>query len=498
MGRSISKKRVGGSSDNVDRAKASTDHFKRDKATINRLQMYRGGKPVRDKDGRITGGEFMGKNKAGGADVNSSTGRVAPDRRWFGNTRVISAPQLDRFREVMATKASDPYAVVLHSKSVPMGLLVDTKVQRRAHLLSAESFKDTFGKGAQRKRPRIAAADVGELLTAAETAVGSFQAGSRVGAAAGASAVAGTVGANVAVGSADAVKEEDKFTLEKYTARDAILTKGTSKRIWAELYRVLDCSDVVVQVLDARDPQGTRSLAIEKHLRESAKHKNLIFVLNKVDLVPTWVTRRWVAALSREAPCLAFTAGNLKKPFGKGSLIALLRQLSKLHADKKAISVGFVGYPNVGKSSIINALKGSKACNVAPIPGETKVWQYVTLMKRVFLIGAECERQMARHGTCDGFLRASFFHIPKAHPRADPPTPPPPPPPRPLCSFRLPRDCASGVIEIRYWRNHGQRQCFEVWRCVVFRRVCSRRLRARRRWRTCVEGRGPRGKIRRA
>ena len=63
--------------------------------------------------------------------------------------------------------------------------------------------------------------------------------------------------------------------------------------------------------------------------------------------MPTWVTRRWVAALSREAPTLAFTAGNLTKPFGKGSLIALLRQLSKLHTEKKAISVGFIGYPNV-------------------------------------------------------------------------------------------------------------------------------------------------------
>ncbi|KAF1742073.1 hypothetical protein MXB_5476 [Myxobolus squamalis] len=44
-------------------------------------------------------------------------------------------------------------------------------------------------------------------------------------------------------------------------------------------------------------------------------------------------------------------------------------------------SVGFIGYPNVGKSSIINTLAGKKVCNVAPIPGETKVWQYIALMK---------------------------------------------------------------------------------------------------------------------
>jgi nuclear GTP-binding protein len=67
-------------------------------------------------------------------------------------------------------------------------------------------------------------------------------------------------------------------------------------------------------------------------------------------------------------------------------LINLLRQFSALHSDRKQISVGFIGYPNVGKSSIINTLRKKKVCNVAPIPGETKVWQYITLMKKIFLI----------------------------------------------------------------------------------------------------------------
>lgn len=76
----------------------------------------------------------------------------------------------------------------------------------------------------------------------------------------------------------------------------------------------------------------------------------------------------------------------MKNPFGRGSLIDLLRQFSILHKDRKQISVGLVGYPNVGKSSIINALRGKPVAKVAPIPGETKVWQYVTLMKRIYLI----------------------------------------------------------------------------------------------------------------
>ena len=72
--------------------------------------------------------------------------------------------------------------------------------------------------------------------------------------------------------------------------------------------------------------------------------------------------------------------------FGKGALISLLRQFGKLHEDKKQISVGVIGYPNVGKSSVINTLISKKSCKVAPVPGETKIWQYITLFKRISLI----------------------------------------------------------------------------------------------------------------
>ena len=67
-------------------------------------------------------------------------------------------------------------------------------------------------------------------------------------------------------------------------------------------------------------------------------------------------------------------------------MINLFRQFDIFHRDKKNISIGFVGYPNVGKSSIINSLKEKKVCRAAPVPGETRVWQYVTLTKRIYLI----------------------------------------------------------------------------------------------------------------
>lgn len=71
------------------------------------------------------------------------------------------------------------------------------------------------------------------------------------------------------------------------------------------------------------------------------------------------MTKRWLHALSREYPTLAFHA-SITNPFGKGSLLSLLRQLARLRTDKQYISVGLVGYPNVGKSSVINTLRSKK------------------------------------------------------------------------------------------------------------------------------------------
>lgn len=130
---------------------------------------------------------------------------------------------------------------------------------------------------------------------------------------------------------------------------------------------------------------GTRSPHIEEYMKAEKSHKQLVFVMNKCDLVPNWVTAKWVAQLSKSYPTLAFHA-SVTNCYGKGALIELLRQFGKLHDDKQQISVGFIGYPNVGKSSVINALRAERVCKTAPVPGETKVWQYVTLMRKIYLI----------------------------------------------------------------------------------------------------------------
>lgn len=70
---------------------------------------------------------------------------------------------------------------------------------------------------------------------------------------------------------------------------------------------MLDSSDVVVHVLDARDPMGTMCKPVLDFLKKEKAHKGVVFVLNKVDLVPTWVTVSTSSASFRSlSPSLSF------------------------------------------------------------------------------------------------------------------------------------------------------------------------------------------------
>ncbi|KAG1662785.1 Nucleolar GTP-binding protein 2 [Nymphon striatum] len=341
---------------NPDREMKKGGSNMRDKSTIKRLAMYKGCKPVRNRLGKIVKPAIFQSRLSSG-----SVARVAPNRKWFDNTKVVTQSSLQKFQDELGKVIHDPYQVVLRPTKLPITLLNETSKFQRVHLLDTETFENTFGKKAHRKRPTIKSSDFKEMIDNVDKSTEKY----------------------------DQEKDLDLHIEEKFPLRreskDMMMSAGQSKRIRNELFKVIDSSDVVIQVLDARDPMGTRSKQIENFLKKEKPHKHLVFVMNKCDLVPTWVTQKWVAIISHEYPTMAFHA-SITNPFGKGALINLLRQLKKLHQDKRQISVGFIGYPNVGKSSIINTLKAKKVCKVAPLAGETKVWQYITLMKRIYLI----------------------------------------------------------------------------------------------------------------
>ena len=71
---------------------------------------------------------------------------------------------------------------------------------------------------------------------------------------------------------------------------EPIFNKGTSRRIFGELYKVIDSSDVIIHVLDARDPLGTLCTSVIDFVRKEKSHKQVVYLINKVDLVPGWVT----------------------------------------------------------------------------------------------------------------------------------------------------------------------------------------------------------------
>ncbi|KAI0275442.1 NUC091 domain-containing protein [Gloeopeniophorella convolvens] len=337
--------------------KVKGENFYRDAKQVKRLKMLTGGKAVRDRDGKIVQAAAFQKG-----EDETTPGRVQPDRRWFGNTRVISQTALDHFRTSLQTRQHDPYSVLLRRNKLPMQLLDDAAnpaLQKRAHVVETEPFAETFGPKAQRKRPRIDA--------------GTFEELGRLGAAA----------AEEARETAELAPVTEAPTHADYN--EPIYAKGTSRRIYGELYKVIDSSDVLLHILDARDPLGTLCESVLEYIKKEKAHKQVVLVINKCDLVPNWVTARYIQHLTPRYPTIAFHASP-NHSFGKGSLIQLLRQFSQLHSDKKQISVGFIGYPNVGKSSVINTLKSGKVCRVAPVPGETKVWQYITLTRRIYLI----------------------------------------------------------------------------------------------------------------
>ncbi|KAA1071014.1 GTPase required for pre-60S ribosomal subunit nuclear export and maturation [Puccinia graminis f. sp. tritici] len=362
------------------------ENFYRDakKAKTVKLLSKDGGKAIRDRDGKII-------KAAAFQSSDAPNGRIQPDRRWFGNTRVISQKALDHFRTSLAQKQADPYSVILKQNKLPMSLLQSDAEKAaqggkgmKVDLVTAEPFEQTFGPKQRRKRPRLSTAGTfEELVKEAEDLNANKKSKSLAGEKLPPVDGLGKFikGGEEQLEEADSQEDDEQHNV----AVDYILSAGTSKRIWSELYKVIDSSDVILHVLDARDPLGTRCLSVENYLQKEKRGKKMVWILNKVDLVPGWVASRWVKYLSKFHPTIAFHA-SINNSFGKGSLIQLLRQFSSLFSDRKQISVGFIGYPNVGKSSIINTLKKKKVCNVAPIPGETKVWQYITLMRRIYLI----------------------------------------------------------------------------------------------------------------
>ncbi len=142
------------------------------------------------------------------------------------------------------------------------------------------------------------------------------------------------------------------------------------RKYWAKVKDVLEDVNVVVEVLDARFPFETRNRQFEKLVER--KGKTLIRVLSKSDLVPK-------NFLNENARKLDAIPVSVRKRMGKVQLIKRIKR-----SVPGEVRVLIVGYPNVGKSSLINYLKGHKSAKVSPKPGYTRGVQWIRVGNVMF------------------------------------------------------------------------------------------------------------------
>ena len=214
--------------------------------------------------------------------------------------------------------------------------------------------------------------------------------------------------------------EEEKDNTDTFTSAPSDTAVATSRHYYyRELKQVIADSDIVLEVLDARDPLGCRHPHIEQLIvstlqSDQQQAKRLVLVLNKIDLISAESLDGWMRYLRQYYPVVAFKSStqqqsahlNRHEPsasaltshstatteltrsgcVGASQLIQLLKNYSRSLNMKRNITVGIIGLPNVGKSSLINSLKRSRAVAVGNKPGMTKVLQQVRLDAQVTLI----------------------------------------------------------------------------------------------------------------
>ncbi|KAK8795539.1 hypothetical protein WA158_000196 [Blastocystis sp. Blastoise] len=199
--------------------------------------------------------------------------------------------------------------------------------------------------------------------------------------------------------------ETSKF---EHTREDEA-AEQTRRAFFKQLKMLVKKSDVIIEVLDARDPMGCRAIEVERKILQKDPNKMIILVLNKIDLVPTEIVEQWLRRLRREFPAVAFKASTANRhsnvvqsevkslhagstllssslSVGTDQLLQLLKNYSRNKSMKTAITVGIIGYPNVGKSSLINSLKRGRVVGVSAQPGFTKTIQEVQLDSKIQLI----------------------------------------------------------------------------------------------------------------
>ncbi|KAI9843476.1 MAG: hypothetical protein M1837_006322 [Sclerophora amabilis] len=268
-----------------------------------------------------------------------------------------------------------------------------------------------------------------------------------------------TTKAQLEAGEKESLLEWRRGLAELQEANDLLMTPfERNLEVWRQLWRVIERSDLVVQIVDARNPLLFRSEDLERYVKEVDSRKNNLLLVNKADMMTPEQREVWADYFEENRIRFKFFSASLAKERNEalnlddrsesghdlatdgdaadeiaveaekidiqdvkdddnqwaseeeidadGSsnvsgnqririlTVDELEELFLEHAPdveesnsdvSRKIQVGLVGYPNVGKSSTINALIGAKKVSVSSTPGKTKHFQTIHLSPSVIL-----------------------------------------------------------------------------------------------------------------
>lgn len=144
---------------------------------------------------------------------------------------------------------------------------------------------------------------------------------------------------------------------------------------------ILKTSDIVLEILDARAIEKTRNHELEKQIKDDGK--KLITIINKVDLINISDLKK-SKELDKLKPYVLFS---VKKKIGKAKLQEMIKiEVKRLKLKFPKARVGIIGYPNLGKSSIINFLVGGKKASISSERGHTKAIQLIKFTKNIMFL----------------------------------------------------------------------------------------------------------------
>lgn len=145
---------------------------------------------------------------------------------------------------------------------------------------------------------------------------------------------------------------------------------------------VIRISDIILEVLDARFIKETRNQELERFIKE--QNKKLVYVLNKSDLMDITQLKQSLDLGDLKEPYVLFSCKSL---MGRKRLRDKIKiEVKKLKMGERRAQIGIIGYPNTGKSSLINLLAGRNSANTSSQPGFTKGIQKIRLAKGILLL----------------------------------------------------------------------------------------------------------------